>query len=108
MIKLVKKPKKKKLPTPAFKHDVLICSCHSTEHQILLLADNSYPEVYVHFHLIRGSFWYRLKYAIKYIFGYKCRYGAWDEFILDHTHVEKLKQVINHLEDENLHTISYH
>jgi hypothetical protein len=47
------------------------------------------PEVYVHVHLVRRSFWYRLKYGLKYIFGYKSRYGAWDEFILDNSHVKE-------------------
>lgn len=79
---------------------ILICSCHSTEHQIVIYpnSDPLYgPEAYVHIHLVKRSFWYRLKYAIKYVFGHKSRYGAWDEIILDPTHVKALETLVNHL-----------
>ena len=79
---------------------IFICSCNSTDHQMVIYhtTDPLYgPEAYVHVHLIRRSFWYRLKYAIKYVFSYKSRYGAWDEFILDPTHVTSLEKLINHL-----------
>jgi hypothetical protein len=79
---------------------LLICSCHSTDHQMIIYrnTDPLYgPEAYIHVHLVRRSFWYRLKYAIKYVFGYKSRYGAWDEFILDPTHVESLEALVSHL-----------
>lgn len=87
---------------------ILICSCGSTDHQVVFFKDNKYPDVYMHVHLVNRSFWYRLKYGIKYIFGYKSRYGAWDEFVLTHQHVEQLLDVVDHLTDENLHSISYH
>lgn len=60
---------------------VLICECHSDEHQILIHYDDEDREVYLHVHLIKRNFWYRLWYGIKYVFGYKSRYGAWDSFI---------------------------
>ena len=58
------------------------------------------PEAYVNVHLVRRSFWYRVKYGIKYIFGFKSRYGAWDEFILDKTHAKSLREMAKHLDDE--------
>jgi hypothetical protein len=84
---------------------VLICSCNSTEHQIVIYLekDDLYgPEAYVHIHLVKRSFWYRLKYAIKYVFGYKSKYGAWDEFILSPTHVARLEKLVNHLNNDIL------
>lgn len=87
---------------------LLICSCHSTEHQIVFFKSDTYPEVYMQVHLIKRSFWQRLKYAIKYVLGYKSKYGAWDEFVLDHTHAEPLSVIAEHLVDENLHSISFH
>lgn len=87
-------------------HLVLICSCNSTEHQIVFhkSSGNDWfpPEVYAHVHLVRRSFWYRFKYGLKYIFGYKSKYGAWDEFILDKSHIEDLQTIIKHLEDETV------
>ena len=85
-------------------HLLFLCSCASSEHQMIMHKsegnDQYPPEVYVHVHLVRRSFWYRLKYALKYIFGYKSRYGAWDEFILDSSHVKSLEQVIQHLNEK--------
>lgn len=82
---------------------ILICSCNSTEHQMVIYktTDPLYgPEAYVHVHLIKRSFWYRLKYGIKYIFGYKSKYGAWDEFILNPGHIDQLQNVVDHLNNE--------
>jgi hypothetical protein len=58
------------------------------------------PEAHVNVHLVKRSFWYRVKYGIKYIFGFKSRYGAWDEFILDKTHAQSLREMAKHLDDE--------
>ena len=79
---------------------ILICSCNSTDHQMVIYKDIDPlygPAVYIHMHLSKRSFWYRLKYAILYLFGYKSRYGAWDEFILESKHIAALEDVISHL-----------
>jgi hypothetical protein len=62
------------------------------------------PEVYVHVHLVKRSFWYRLKYGLKYIFGHTSKYGAWDEFIMDNSHINDLENIIKHLKDEEVPT----
>ena len=67
---------------------VLICDCSSREHQIIIEHDNEDNLTYCHIHLVKHGFWRRLKAGLKYIFGYKCRYGQWDEFI----GIEKEKQ----------------
>jgi hypothetical protein len=51
-------------------------------------------EIYVDVHLVNRDFLYRLKYAIKYIFGYKSQYGAWDEMILNK---KEFKQIIKNI-----------
>lgn len=88
---------------------ILLCSCGSTEHQMVIFneTDPLYgSEVLVHVHLIRRSFWYRLKYAVKYLFGYKCRYGAWDEFLLEPKHIPALENIINHLQSNETERIT--
>lgn len=73
------------------KKDVLICACNSTEHQIVLHLDQEDKVIYCHIHLTSyQSFFKRLWVGIKYIFGYKCKYGHWDEFIINHEHSDKL------------------
>jgi hypothetical protein len=84
--------------------DIVICACHSTEHQMVISYSEDiidwvrYPEVYLHIHLKQKSFWLRVRYAIKYIFGYQCRYGAFDEMIIDKKDVDKFKKIVEHLE----------
>lgn len=95
----------KKIPYES--HDILICECHSTEHQLVVnySEDESpngvkYPMVYIHTHLNKRPFFQRLKYGLKYIFGYQCWYGAFDEFIINPNDVNKIEEIIQYLKNE--------
>ena len=79
--------------------EIFICECHSTDHQMVILysEDDGYPRVYSHVHLNTRPFWQRLQYGIKYIFGYKSRYGAFDEFIFNPDDAERLQTLVNYL-----------
>ena len=72
---------------------VLICDCSSREHQIIIEHDNEDNLTYCHIHLVKHGFWRRLKAGLKYIFGYKCRYGQWEEFILKPEHANQLREL---------------
>jgi hypothetical protein len=83
--------------------EILICKCNSDEHQYLVYYSNDeYPMVYIHPHLIKRSFWYRLKYGLKYIFGYKTQYGAWDEFIINPDDVDKIENIVKFLKKDDV------
>jgi len=75
-----------KLATPEFdEHSIVIsCECSSKEHNIQLsyYDDPADWEMYVSFHLVRHGFFRRLWRAIKYVLGYHCRYGEWDELLI--------------------------
>lgn len=75
--------------------ELFICSCENTEHQIVFswFEDDDVANVYATIHLRKKSFWTRLKYGIKYIFGYQSRYGAFDEFIFNPNDARKLKKI---------------
>lgn len=77
--------------------EIMLYACNSTEHQFVFLKDSDKKCIYVHTFLNNGSFWSRLKAGLKYIFGYKCRYGHFDEFILSEKHSEKLIEMGNFL-----------
>ena len=80
--------------------ETLICQCNSIEHQISFtwIEDKELEgEVYMEIHLAKLSFWDRLKHGIKYIFGYKCMYGDFDEVILKKGDVHKLEKVVEFL-----------
>jgi hypothetical protein len=37
---------------------------------------------------------------LKYIFGYKSQYGAWDEFILNPNDADKLQDIVDYLKEK--------
>ena len=77
---------------------LLLCDCSSAEHQLIVRWDNDDKEVYVNVHLANVyGFWQRLWHAAKYVFGYKSRYGAFDEVSLRKEDADKLQKVVNHL-----------
>ena len=82
--------------------DLIICSCHSTEHQIVVLYEKNdiHPMVYLHIHLNKQTFWRRLVYGIKYIFGRQSRYGAFDEIILNPEDAPKFEKIFLYLSNE--------
>ena len=80
-------------------NELFICQCNNIEHQLIFSRlDN---EVYVHVHLTpESNILKRIWIAIKYIFGYKCRYGHFDEFIFKKSDADKLQKVTNLLKLE--------
>ena len=86
--------------------ELMICECHSTDHQIIILYEDDeidghkYNICYAHIHLSNRSFWNRLVYGIKYIFGRKSRFGAWDEFIFNPKDADKLQVIVNYLKKD--------
>ena len=81
--------------------DILVCACHSVEHQIVIQKDNEDKTLYCSIHLIPLPWYQRIANGIRYIFGYKCKYGDFDEFAFSKKHIDKLEQMINFLKDES-------
>lgn len=80
------------------KYELFICQCENTEHQLIFSYDKELKCVYASVHLIpESNFWKRIKYAIKYIFGYRCKYGHFDEFIFKTEDTDKLQSIVNYL-----------
>lgn len=86
------------------KPEIVVCDCHSIEHQIILnkFKDEYGVEVYIQVHLAKKSFLDRLIYGIKYIFGYQCMYGAFDEFIVTKNNYEVFKELVNYIEKNDV------
>lgn len=85
----------------SMKNELVLCSCNNTEHQLLFLGYEDSEignEVYIHIHLPTQSFWKRLKHGIKYILGYKSRYGDFDEIVLNKDHAKQFSKVVNFLD----------
>lgn len=83
-------------------NDILICNCHSADHQVVVSYDTEENIVFLHIHLTtHRNFFQRLWIGFKYAFGFKCRYGAWDEFILNPKDAPKIEKILNTLYNGN-------
>ena len=80
-------------------HETFICECNSVEHIAIFSFDKDWDDIFMHVHLTKKGFWTRLKYAIRYIFGYQCQYGAFDEFIFNPNDADKLQKVVDVLKE---------
>lgn len=88
------------------KDEIFICDCYSVEHQLILRQDpDSFDDIYVYIHLNKErKFWKRLKHGVKYIFGYKSRFGAWDEFIVNKKDWSRLRDIIDDTTERHIRT----
>lgn len=83
-------------------NELFICDCSSNEHQLIFSYDEDYKCVYVSIHLNPQYRWYRrLWYAIKYLFGYKCKYGNFEEFIFNPEDYPKLEKIATLLKNRH-------
>jgi hypothetical protein len=76
------------------------CECSSNEHLFKITFDAEDKVAYIHTQLNNDLWYQRLLNAIKYIFGYKCRYGHWEETILGIEKLTELKNIIDKFEQE--------
>ena len=75
--------------------ELIVCECGLTEHQFLLALYEweDEVEVYLESHLSTyRNFFKRVWVAIRYIFGYRCKYGEWDCVMLGE---EQLQQMLD-------------
>ena len=80
------------------KTEILLCRCHSDDHQILVHYNEDDNEMYLDIHLCSYyGFWQRVWRGLKYIFGYRCKYGHWDVFIFNENDTDKLQAMVDTL-----------
>ena len=75
------------------------CHCSSDEHTMrfmLDMKDACGPFLYAHFFInTYDNVFKRIWTGIKYIFGYKCKYGHWDEWIMEPKDAERLRNMLD-------------
>ena len=76
----------------------LECICGGDEHRLVFSkagvdSFDPYTLLYVNHFLEEKPFFQRLWLGVKYIFGYKCRYGHFQETLLPYQSVAKLKEL---------------
>jgi len=75
--------------------DYYECSCFSSEHTLKFIIDPDEKELYTEIYLQQPSgFFKRIWKAIKYVFGYKCRYGHFDCFLFKDQDIADLQKLL--------------
>lgn len=70
-----------------------VCECHSLEHFFVISFDDTEgwnDAVFINVYLSHLPFHKRLILGIKYILGFRTKYGSYEEVILSKTNVEDL------------------
>lgn len=62
------------------KRTLFLCRCHSIEHSFIVSADEE--DLFIEVHLAAAPFWVRVKRAIRYVLGYKSKWGDFEEILL--------------------------
>ena len=75
---------------------IFICQCQSLEHQVGFWYDEEDDYLYCEPHLkTHRNFFKRLWVALKYVFGFRSRYGHWDSTIFEKEDMKKLRDYLN-------------
>lgn len=84
------------------KTEFFVCKCHDVSHQMVLetleTEENEEHVVYGCFHIVHLEFWEKLKCAMKYIFGRKCKDGDFDALLLRPEDADRLEWFANFLD----------
>lgn len=82
--------------------ELFVCECNTLDHNFIFSdipdINESYEDSgpYLHVHLNpKYSFFERIKLALKYIFGFRSRFGDYDEIILKPDDLIKLRNLLN-------------
>jgi hypothetical protein len=86
-----------KLPELSKSDTVLVSYiCSRFEHQVVVINDRQgFIEMCIY--MIDSNLFKRIWHGIKYLFGYRCRYGYWDEMIFTRKDADKLQKLVDEL-----------
>lgn len=91
----------------SLKRDIFICDCHSLEHQYSFWYDSEENELYFEPHLHNGGSWYiRFWNRLKYLFGYKSRFGAFDEVIINPNDAIEIIKYLEKIGDKEIEVVA--
>lgn len=88
------------MPTEGITTHYFDCACNSSDHTLRFSLHEEYkgdePSLYSEVQLRQYHPWYqRVWMAIKYVFGYQCRYGHWDCFLFEKETAVQMRDLLN-------------
>jgi hypothetical protein len=76
------------------------CECLSDEHTLRFIFDEE--EIWTSVFLNQyHSWWMRIWIGLKYVLGYKCKYGHFDCFIMRSEDVDRMMQLLQRFKDQS-------
>jgi hypothetical protein len=88
-----------RLQNPKYNNDdtiIVRCDCHSTEHELSIIPLYDWDDIGTMFYSINvhlatyDNFFKRIWLAIRYVFGYKSKYGHFEEILITDSDVVEL------------------
>lgn len=77
----------------------LECACDSDEHTLRFTLDKDDGEIFTSVYLNHWLPWHkRVWLAVRYVFGYRCKYGHWDCTIINREGAKKLRAILDEFE----------
>ena len=74
---------------------VVLCDCHSPEHQFIIIKATRDQDVWLEIHLSQQpGFFNRLWIGLKYAFGYRSRYGDFDSILVSPEDQAKIVELL--------------
>lgn len=75
------------------------CECGADEHTLRFILDKEDGILYTHIYLNHYLPWWKRAWrAIRYVFGYRCRYGHWDSWLIRAEDAPRLRALLDELE----------
>lgn len=88
------------MPVTPIQHRYVECDCHGDEHVLRFAFDPDEGELYTSTFLCHYQRWYKRVWpAIKHIFGYKSRYGHFDNTVISGDNLYELRDIVDHAID---------
>ena len=79
--------------------EFILCECYSFDHVWHLFYDEDDDLLYVTSHLRTGNIFKRIIVAIKYVLGYRSRFGEFDEFLIGEDQANKVIKLLSRIGD---------
>ena len=80
------------------------CICHSLDHTWKFYINEEDNIIYVSTYLRSSPFFSRVWRGLRYILGYKSRYGDFDEFLIDGQQKDNIINLLNRIKNEDTTT----
>lgn len=78
-----------------------VCQCFSDEHTLRFIYDPEDNDLWTEVYLDKQVWYRRIWVALKYVFGYQSKYGAFDSFLFDPKDADRMIDLMGKVKTNN-------